>query len=76
MILQVNFEFRGSNTNVNNDTGKSYTFLNLEDSNGESCKFLASQNFNEFELLEKGTKYNFILDYNPKYSSIRVIGVN
>lgn len=69
MLIKSFFEFRGCDAITNKETGKTYYHFNLEDENGESCKFLSDFPGDDFE---KSKKYNFVFDYSPRYSSIRV----
>lgn len=73
MLFNANLEFRGSN-DVTSDNGKTYHYFNVEDSNGESAKLLSDFSSKDFEL-EKGMKYDFVLDYSTRYSSLRIRGV-
>lgn len=73
MLFNANLEFRGS-TDVTSDNGKTYHYFNVEDLNGESAKLLSDFSSKDFEL-EKGMRYDFILDYSTRYSSLRIRGV-
>lgn len=72
MLINSKFEFRGYSSTLSKDKTKTYTFFNVEDSTGESCKFLSEIDGNK---LQKGKVYNFVLDYSPRYTSIRIVGV-
>lgn len=72
MILESKLEFRGSLQTKSKDGEKTYNFVNVEDLNGESAKFLCDCPIND---LKKGQKYNFIFDYSTKYGSIKIVNI-
>lgn len=75
MLIETNFEFRGASCVTSKDGTKSYVYLNVEDSDGESAKFLSSLPYEEVKNLERGEHYQFSLDYSTKYGSLRIVGV-
>lgn len=72
MKISTKFEYRGFTSTLNKDKTKSYNYVNVEDSDGESAKFLSDV---DTTTLKKGTTYEFVLDYSTKYGSIKVVGV-
>lgn len=72
MILKVQGEYRGF-TSKKSDNGNVYTFVNIEDENGEGCKFSCDKKV-ELDALTKGDKLTFLLEYNTIYKSLKLIG--
>lgn len=72
MQFITKFEYRGCSSTLSKDKTKTYDFVNVEDVNGESCKFLCDC---PTSSLTKGKTYNFLFDYSPRYSSLRIVGV-
>lgn len=74
MKLVSKMEFRGITSTLSKDKTKSYNYINVEDSNGESGKFLADLE-HDFPKLEKGKIYTFVFDYSTRYGSIKILEV-
>lgn len=74
MNIITKLEYRGVSSILSKDKTKTYNYINVEDSSGESAKFLADLQY-DYPKLEKGKIYNFILDYSTKYGSIKIVGV-
>ena len=72
MIFKIKLEFRGK-TETKTKEGTIFNYLNLEDENGESCKFRVNNDNLDFSKLIKGKKYLVDIDYNTKYSSLSVV---
>lgn len=71
MRIVSKHEFRGCTT-TSKQNGDLMHYFNLEDENGESAKI-----FSEVagDKLERGKKYDFIIDYSTKYGSLKIKGV-
>jgi len=74
MIFRIKLEFRGK-TQTKTKNGTIFDYLNLEDEMGESCKFRVNNNDLDFTKLVKGKKYFTDIDYNTKYGSLNVVGL-
>lgn len=81
MIFKGIYEFRGyKSTSVTKDDGttKENFYTNIEDENGENCKFytnLSKESPYKLNELEKGEQYHFLFEYNTKYGSMMIVGV-
>lgn len=74
MILICKAEFRGSSARTD-DKGHTYNYVNLEDVNGESAKFSCDSSI-ELKNYKKGDNLNFVIDYNSKYGSLKVVDIS
>lgn len=64
-------EFRGYTTTTSKDSNI-YYYFNLEDEHGESAKIFSEVDGSK---LERGKKYEFLIDYSTKYGSLKIKGV-
>lgn len=74
MIFEIKLEFRGK-TQTKTKEGTIFNYLNLEDENGESCKFRVNNDSLDLTKLLKGKKYKCFIDYNTKYGSLNVTDI-
>lgn len=76
MVLETIAEFRGKETKLGKENHV-FRYVNLEDNTeaGGSAKFQCDV-FESFDKLKKGDKVRVLLDYNTKYSSLKVININ
>lgn len=72
MILKNVYEFRGSATKTN-DNGI-YYYVNLEQDDGESCKFSCSDKI-DLSQFKKGDRVNTIVEYSNIYKSLKVVSL-